>query len=486
MTAEGGCSIDKTFTRRAPAARVSHASTGIDLYTQARKALCERSPFDCEDSQKDYGPVPTLPSGLAALLSKNSDSRKRQKKLHSGSEAKGSRPGKGSNIWTETEEYFRELRVSDVEKLYEVSSFGFLPSHKCFSIPFLGNSNAVRVCNGENGTELEKLGGGCVVKEENGSELGGGGGIIREKNGNELGGGSVVNEENGAELGGGGVVKEKNVTELGGSGGLVKEDVKVEGDQFMEVDSTGGNELPQEEERGCSLLQPKASCSGLEWLLGSRSKIYLTSERPSKKRKLLGRDAGLEKLLVAHPVEGSSSLCHYCSLGDAGDQLNRLIVCNSCGVAVHQRCYGVQDDDAGPWLCSLCKQRNRNQIMDRPCLLCPKTGGALKPVRKRGFGSDDGGSAEFVHLFCCQWIPELYIEDTRTMEPIMNVEGIKETRRKLICYLCKVKCGACVRCSNGMFLLLPLFMPLCTSLLDGTLEMILLVGSFCCFIFEVM
>lgn len=486
MTAEGGCSIDKTFTRRAPAARVSHASTGIDLYTQARKALCERSPFDCEDSQKDYGPVPTLPSGLAALLSKNSDSRKRQKKLHSGSEAKGSRPGKGSNIWTETEEYFRELRVSDVEKLYEVSSFGFLPSHKCFSIPFLGNSNAVRVCNGENGTELEKLGGGCVVKEENGSELGGGGGIIREKNGNELGGGSVVNEENGAELGGGGVVKEKNVTELGGSGGVVKEDVKVEGDQFMEVDSTGGNELPQEEERGCSLLQPKASCSGLEWLLGSRSKIYLTSERPSKKRKLLGRDAGLEKLLVAHPVEGSSSLCHYCSLGDAGDQLNRLIVCNSCGVAVHQRCYGVQDDDAGPWLCSLCKQRNRNQIMDRPCLLCPKTGGALKPVRKRGFGSDDGGSAEFVHLFCCQWIPELYIEDTRTMEPIMNVEGIKETRRKLICYLCKVKCGACVRCSNGMFLLLPLFMPLCTSLLDGTLEMILLVGSFCCFIFEVM
>ncbi|KAM7514976.1 hypothetical protein LguiA_004559 [Lonicera macranthoides] len=463
MTADGGCGTGKTFTRRGPAARGGHARAGMDLYTQARKALCERSPFDCEDGQKDYGPVPTLPSGLAALLSKNSDSRKRQKKLHSGSEAKGSRPGKGSNIWTETEEYFRELRFSDVEKLYEVSTFGFSPSHKCFSIPFLGNSNAVRVCNGESGTELNKLvDGGGVVKEENGTELGDGGGVSREKNGNELGGGGVVNEENGielgdggvvneengTELGGGGVVKQKNVTELGGSG-VGKEDVKVEGEQFMEVDSTGGNELPQEEDKGCSLLQPKASCSGLEWLLGSRSKIYLTSERPSKKRKLLGRDAGLEKLLVAHPVEGSSSLCHYCSLGDAGDQLNRLIVCSSCGVAVHQRCYGVQDDDAGPWLCSLCKQRNGNQVMDRPCLLCPKTGGALKPVRKRGFGSDDGGSVEFVHLFCCQWIPELYIEDTRTMEPIMNVEGIKETRRKLICYLCKVKCGACVRCSNG-------------------------------------
>jgi hypothetical protein len=33
----------------------------------------------------------------------------------------------------------------------------------------------------------------------------------------------------------------------------------------------------------------------------------------------------------------------------------------------------------------------------------------------------------------------------------MNVGGIKETRRKLVCNVCKVKSGTCVRCSHGMF-----------------------------------
>ncbi|KAJ4867329.1 PHD finger family protein [Raphanus sativus] len=35
------------------------------------------------------------------------------------------------------------------------------------------------------------------------------------------------------------------------------------------------------------------------------------------------------------------------------------------------------------------------------------------------------------------------------MEPILNLPGIKETRRKLLCNLCKVKSGACVRCCNA-------------------------------------
>ncbi|CAL5414441.1 unnamed protein product [Camellia sinensis] len=358
-----------------------------DFYTQARKALSWRSPFDTEDVQASN--ILTLPSGLANLLSKHSDSRKRHKKSHSGVEAKSSRAAgveksRGSNIWVETEEYFRELSVDDIDKLHQSSSFNLLASQKCFLIPVLGNLNDVNA-NG--------VGSDCGV--------------------------------------------------------VVKEEVNYQGEHFVEVDSSGANVLLQEEKGGSSLSQLKKSYSGVEWLLGSRNKIYLTSERPSKKRKLLGRDAGLGKLLFASSVEGLSSLCHYCSLGDTGDQLNRLIVCSSCNVAVHQRCYGVQDDLAGSWLCSWCKQRNAVHSTVRHCLLCPKQGGALKPVSKRGVQSENGGSMEFAHLFCCQWIPEVYIQDTRTMEPIMNIEGIKETRRKLVCYLCKVKCGACVRCSNG-------------------------------------
>ncbi|XP_057785158.1 uncharacterized protein LOC131002701 isoform X2 [Salvia miltiorrhiza] len=193
------------------------------------------------------------------------------------------------------------------------------------------------------------------------------------------------------------------------------------------------------------------SLSGVEWLLGSKSKIYLASERPSKKRKLLGKDAGLDKLLVARPVEGFESVCHYCSYGDMGDLLNKLIKCCSCGMVVHQRCYGVLEDVDSSWLCSWCKWKNTvDMSIEKPCLLCPKQGGALKPVRERGLGIENEESkAEFAHLFCCQWMPEVYLDNIGTMEPIMNMNELKDTRRKLICYLCKVKYGACVRCSNG-------------------------------------
>lgn len=396
-------------------------TTALDFYTQARKALCQRSPFDAEDAQvSSSSTVFTLPSGLAScFLSRHLDGRKRHKKSHSsGVEAKSSGAAGGGvekpnklNIWVETEEYFRELKVDDIDNLHEFWSLGFSDSHKSFSIPVIGN---VVVVNEVNGVNANAVGSDCGV---------------------------VVKEEE--EV----MVKEEK-----------EEEEEVE--HFMEIDSVGADILLQEE-KGCS---SSSQCrSGVEWLLGSKSKIHLTSERPSKKRKLLGGDAGLEKLLVACPVDGLSSLCHYCSLGDTGNQLNRLIVCSACNAAVHQRCYGVQDDVAASWLCSWCKQRNAVQSSDRPCLLCPKPGGALKPVDKRGIGNESGGCMEFAHLFCCQWMPEVYIQDMRLMEPVMNIEEIKQTRKKLICYLCKVKCGTCIRCSNGMCVV-SLFTLLCTSL----------------------
>ncbi|KAG5544577.1 hypothetical protein RHGRI_017117 [Rhododendron griersonianum] len=414
--ADGGCGTEE---KPCPISRVpskipskesdnfeEQTTTALDFYTQARKALCQRSPFDAEDAQvSSSSTVFTLPSGLAScFLSRHLDGRKRHKKSHSsGVEAKSSGAAGGGvekpnklNIWVETEEYFRELKVDDIDKLHEFWSLVFSDSHKSFSIPVIGNVVVVNEVNGVNANAVG-IDCGVVVKEE--EEV-------------------VVKEE--------------------------KEEEEVE--HFMEVDSVGADILLQEE-KGCS---SSLQCSsGVEWLLGSKSKIHLTSERPSKKRKLLGGDAGLEKLLVACPVDGLSSLCHYCSLGDTGNQLNRLIVCSACNAAVHQRCYGVQDDVAASWLCSWCKQRNAVQSSDRPCLLCPKPGGALKPVGKRGVGNESGGCMEFAHLFCCQWMPEVYIQDMRLMEPVMNIEEIKLTRKKLICYLCKVKCGTCIRCSNG-------------------------------------
>ncbi|WOH00610.1 hypothetical protein DCAR_0519978 [Daucus carota subsp. sativus] len=355
----------------------------LDLFTQARKALSDRSPFDLEDGQEVL--TGNLPRELATVLCKRSDGRKRHKKSHSATgESKSQRleKSRGAAFWAGKEVYFRGLTVADIDKLCELSTLDFTETSDCLLIPFVENDRT----------------GTCSA---------------------------VING---------------NVSASGNELGNVPEVQNKCDEQFMEVDSAGSVELNVEDKDSGF----KQQTSGLEWLLGSRSKIYLTSERPSKKRKLLGGDAGLEKLIVSSAVEDSSSFCHYCGL-DTVDQLNRLIVCSMCKMAVHQRCYGVQEEVSESWLCSWCMNRNQKGNSERPCLLCPKQGGALKPVLR----SDSSGSMEFAHLFCCQWMPELYIEDTRKMEPIVNFEGIKETRHKLICRLCKIRCGACVRCSNG-------------------------------------
>ncbi|CAA0809914.1 PHD finger family protein [Striga hermonthica] len=394
----------------------------LDLYTQARKALALRSPFDSEDSQATpacVSAVSSRPGGVSHLLGRHSDSRKRHKKLHLGSEKKSSATGKarGSNIWVETEEYFRELAIEDVERLDGFSCSGFSSDDKCFSIPYLVSDDNQHVyfdtCNrmlmnasDKDSVDLEK----CVELKSNGNLK------IDERTAEKANMAASI--------------------DVGGD--------EVATDEFqMKEDSNEGKRVNSETD--------STSFNGVEWLLGSRSKVYLASERPSKKRKLLGKDAGLEKLLVAHPVEGLESVCHYCSNGDMGDTLNLLIKCSSCGMVVHQRCYGVQGDVDSSWLCSWCKWKNVVELSKAtPCMLCPKQGGALKPVQKRGFGSEYGRSmVEFAHLFCCLWIPEVYLENTRDMEPIMNVDGLKETRRKLICHLCKVKHGACIRCTYG-------------------------------------
>lgn len=399
------------ITKLPPTSRVE-----LDLFSQARKTLSFRSPFDSEDSQVPPAFVSSansLPSGVSHLLSRQSDSRKRHKKLYSSSEHKSSTPGRSraNSFWAENEEYFRELTVEDVERLERVSSVGCSSNEKCFLIPSLNNDESLCDRYGMINGMLAR-----ACEEDS------------------------LNLENGVKLNPSGKLEQEE-------NGPCSMDVDDDGVERKELES---NEESDAEKR-LNREKVSTSFSGVEWLLGSRSKIYLASERPSKKRKLLGREAGLEKLLVTNPVEGSESVCHYCSYGDMGDPLNILIKCCSCGMVVHQRCYGVQEEVDSSWLCSWCKWKNIVDLsIDKPCLLCPKQGGALKPVRKRGLGSENEESkAEFAHLFCCQWMPEVYLDNIRTMEPIMNMNELKDTRRKLICYLCKVKYGACVRCSNG-------------------------------------
>ncbi|CAK8566289.1 unnamed protein product [Lathyrus sativus] len=376
----------------------SPAALEIDYFSQARKALSERSPFDVAE-ETSTSTASTLPSGLASLLSRHGDSRKRQKKSHSGGgdkKKKSSRAGeklRGFDVWVETEECFRDLNVSDIDTLLEASTSYSLASRECYTIPHLGNSPRFNVVRSEDEKKPAPL--FNVVSNENDKN------VVEE-----------VNHENGS---------------LG-----------IELSDVVELEKA----LPNDD-KNC---EASDSCDSLEWFLGSRNRIFLASERPSKKRKLLGGDAGLEKVLMTSSCDGDQPCCHYCGRGDSGTDSNRLIVCASCKVAVHWKCYGIQDDVGVSWSCSWCKQKGDVNDSVSPCVLCSKKGGALKPVSSVDEGVE---SAQFVHLYCCLWMPEVYIDDLKKMEPVMNVEGIKETRRKLVCNVCKLKCGACVRCSHG-------------------------------------
>ncbi|XP_017645508.1 uncharacterized protein LOC108486155 isoform X2 [Gossypium arboreum] len=416
-SADGGCGTEERPCRpissvsgRNPAwkpenalKRLSFDDVGVDFFSQAGKVLSERSPFDKpEGGSISELSVPTLPSGLASLL-KQADSRKKHKKSHSGADKKSSKQKEkkqGGSIWVETKEYFRDLALQDIDALFKITPSSSLAARKkCFIIPYVGDEPRVN-------WNLDA--------------------DVREKASVSCGEHLNVRNENG------GVGKEEE-----------KVVVEEEAEQLMEIDSVETQaQFSLKEERGCSVSD---SSSGLGWLLGSRSR-RLTSERPSKKRKLLGDDDGLKKVLVACQCDGNSSLCHFCCTDDTRKESNRLVVCCSCKVAVHQKCYGVQNDVDSSWLCSWCKQKNDSNDAGKPCTLCPKQGGALKPIQK---SDENSGSMEFAHMFCSIWMPEVYVEDLTKMEPIINVGEVKETRKKLVCNVCRVKYGACVPCSHG-------------------------------------
>ncbi|KAL9266748.1 PHD finger protein rhinoceros-like protein [Drosera capensis] len=358
------------------------ASFHLDFYTQARKALSERSPFDSDEVVANT--VATLPSGLAGLVLKHTDSRKKHKKSHSDSKAskKGSvEKNKSSTVWTEVEECFRQLTVPDIDKLFHLSvSVDNLGRDSYFRVPVPGSllsSNKLE----EEVAEVKE-----VEKVEVRNDIRDPANVAKE-------------EPNGdcAEVGSG--VEAMDVdAEAGQRNGLPSEGGKQSNNTLQPTDRQGTD---------VQLLR------SVEWVLGSRSKILLSTTRPSKKRKLLGENAGLQRLIVAHPCEGKPNICHFCSMGDTGDQLNRLVVCSACKMAAHQRCYGIQGDVSLSWMCSWCtwsRHREATHLLnkgtsgDRPCVLCPRSGGALKPLGRDVGGN--GSSVDFAHLFCSEWMPE--------------------------------------------------------------------------------
>ncbi|PKA49147.1 Histone-lysine N-methyltransferase ATX1 [Apostasia shenzhenica] len=379
----------------------SSTVSGVDLYAQARKALTERCPFDGEERAPGAW---NLPSALAAILHRHTDGRRKHRKVQEDAAGKATgpvRPPPRFSVWEVTEEFFRPISLEDIDLLGNI-----FPPNSCFYIPDVGN--VVEEVEKDEAVHAEIR----PVKEVEKDE--------------------AVHAE----------IRP------------VEEDVSLSSLKGKEGMKTCVTALPAE---GAEVEDDKS----LNWILGCRQRFLLTSERPSKKRKRLGGEAGLKQMLslpsIQEEAEAESPLCDICCSGESGLNANRILICGSCKAAVHQKCYGVRGVPEGEWLCAWCKHieavrmKSENTVGANgdsitPCLLCPKAGGALKPVGGNLGSSED---TKFVHLFCSLWAPEVYVEDVGAMEPVMNIGGVQESRRKLVCNLCKERHGVCVRCSNG-------------------------------------
>jgi hypothetical protein len=128
--------------------------------------------------------------------------------------------------------------------------------------------------------------------------------------------------------------------------------------------------------------------------------------------------------------------CSVCGVIDP-EPHNEMVFCDTCGVCVHQICYGVQHIPLNGWKCNPCAAGLNTLYMS--CYFCPQIGGAMKPVKSPAM-------KHWAHVSCALWIPEVNPENTTTMEPIVNVNKIPKDRWKLKCTLCKKPQGACIQC----------------------------------------
>ena len=93
--------------------------------------------------------------------------------------------------------------------------------------------------------------------------------------------------------------------------------------------------------------------------------------------------------------DGADDVCAVCAGGDSsGDNL--IVFCEGeCGVAVHQRCYGIAEVPEGEWRCDVCARRANRTPSSVRCVLCKGSGGAFKRV-----SSPQGEGGRWAHVLC--------------------------------------------------------------------------------------
>ncbi|KAG8238985.1 hypothetical protein J437_LFUL005042 [Ladona fulva] len=142
-------------------------------------------------------------------------------------------------------------------------------------------------------------------------------------------------------------------------------------------------------------------------------------------------------------------ICCGC-LGDRSDDTNEIVECDSCGVTVHEGCYGVADNasisstvsscSTEPWFCEACKAG----VFNPSCELCPNLGGIFKET--------DVG--KWVHLVCALYMPGVAFGEVDRLSNVTLFEMQSSRWGAKACHLCEddrfARTGVCIGCDAGM------------------------------------
>ncbi|XP_060801799.1 PHD finger protein 14 isoform X3 [Amyelois transitella] len=146
---------------------------------------------------------------------------------------------------------------------------------------------------------------------------------------------------------------------------------------------------------------------------------------------------------------GNMLICAGC-LGSRSDDFNEIVVCDGCGVTVHEGCYGVSDvasesstvssASTEPWFCEACKAG----VTDPTCELCPNKGGIFKETEV----------GAWVHLVCALYVPGVAFSEVEHLSGVTLFEMAYSRWGARACALCEdvtlARSGVCVGCDAGM------------------------------------
>ncbi len=159
------------------------------------------------------------------------------------------------------------------------------------------------------------------------------------------------------------------------------------------------------------------------------------------------------------------AVCDICFDGEVTPE-NQIIFCDTCNVAVHQGCYGIEKVPSGNYFCRACthfdidkeflaaeRRRGPRTKPTRPhinCELCPRRNGAFVLVQSPESTvepNDKPKKAKWVHVSCAKWHGMNYV-DIELKDKIEDVSVLKNWFKSTghQCCLCESGVGAMHQC----------------------------------------